>query len=96
MNHNYWNISDDLWTFFPKLDEPPENPITRSPLGGAIVLETIWLKEEREGAGFNQKRREGGLAKTALVENELPLRSPVVPLAPDPKCFPRPSILLPF
>ena len=52
-------------------------------------METIWLKVEGE--------REGGLAKTALVENELPLRSAVVPLlAPDPKCFPRPSILLPF
>ena len=82
MNHNYWNISGDLWTFFQQLDDPWENPITRSPLGGAIVLETIWLR--------------GELAKTALLENELPLRSAVVPPAPDPKCFPTPSILRPF
>ena len=52
MNHNYWNISDDL-SFFPTA----ENPITQSPLGGAIVLETIWLRGGGRGAGKDSPGR---------------------------------------
>ena len=61
-----------------------------SPLS-AIVSKTIWLK-----AGLALERRESP-RKAVFLENEPHLDWPLPSRwTPDPKCFPRPSILLPF
>ena len=85
MSHNFWNMSVDLWTFFSTVRWDLRKANHQESIVRSNCVESNLVK-----SGEDEQRQLGLVAQKTSFHLDLLL-------APDPKCFPTPSILkLPF